>query len=345
MSLENAIEKVKDIADKIPNEESTKQHLILPILMALGWNVFSPDEIMPEAHTKEGRPDYALILNGKIIAFLEAKSVSGRIFRDGKIDSRHARQLARYCFDRGVELGILTNGLQWALIKAFEPGKSIDERVILAVDLMSQSTDEVIERLRWLSKEKIAYYRDIPLEYSRIPAQVSSRRIPVQTLQSSRLPAVFSHNDHEFRTLYVSAREISSLPASVIPVGQLLGVGLKGYLPTRLFINLDGKWYEVSVSRGENWPRVRIAWSSITAMAVRFLHDLGVRDFPYIGKYLSKEPPSKNTTYIAEIGEWYLHPPEGDKQAVEALHQIEKHTGIKITKASPLRSQTTAPEH
>ena len=52
----------------------------------------------------------------------------------------------------------------------------------------------------------------------------------------------------------MSAREVSSLPASAIPVSQLLGVGLKGYLPTRLFINLDGKWYEVSVSRGENWP-------------------------------------------------------------------------------------------
>jgi len=142
-----------------------------------------------------------------------------------------------------------------------------------------------------------------------------------------------THREYGFRTLYVSAREVSSLPASAIPVSQLLGVGLKGYLPTRLFINLDGKWYEVSVSRGENWPRLRIAWSSITAMAVRFLHDRGVRDFPYIGKYLSKEPPSMNTQYIAEIGEWYLHPPEGGKPAVEALHRIEKHTGILPSKS------------
>lgn len=61
MELLGVVERVKSTANKIPNEESTKQHLILPILMALGWNVFSPNEVMPEAHTEEGRPDYALM--------------------------------------------------------------------------------------------------------------------------------------------------------------------------------------------------------------------------------------------------------------------------------------------
>lgn len=330
MSLEGTVKKAREIKSKIPNEESTKQHLILPILMALGWDVFSPDEVMPETHTEEGRPDYALMINGRTVAFIEAKSTKVPIFRGGRIDMNHARQLTRYCFDKGVELGILTNGLQWALLKAFEPGKSVDERVILAVDLMSQSTEEAIERLRWLSKEKITNYRHIPLEYSKIPTRVPARTIPVPTLQSSRPPAVSSPGGHKFRTLYVSAREVPSLPASAVPVMELLGADLKGYLPTRLFVNFDGKWYEVFVSHGENWPRVKIAWSSITAMAVRFLHDHGVRDFPYIGKYLSKEPLSVNTQYIAKIGEWYLYGPEGGRQAVEALHRIEEHTGAKI---------------
>ena len=61
MELLGVVERVKSTANKIPNEESTKQHLILPILMALGWDVFSPNEVMPEAHTEEGRPDYALM--------------------------------------------------------------------------------------------------------------------------------------------------------------------------------------------------------------------------------------------------------------------------------------------
>ncbi len=322
MNLADVIERVKDIAGKIPNEESTKQHLILPILMALGWNVFSPDEVMPETHTEEGRPDYALIINGRTVAFLEAKSIREKIFANGRINSKHARQLGRYCFDRGVDVGILTNGLQWALIRAYESGKSIDERVILAVDLMNQNTEEAIERLRWFSKEKITDYLDIPKEYSKIPTQVPAQTIAVPALQSSQ--------DHKFRTLYVSSKEVLSPPASAVSVRELSGTDLKGYLPTRLFVNVDGKWYEVFISHAENWPRVKIAWSSITAMAVRFLHEKGVRDFPPVGKYLSKEPLSVNIQYIAKIGEWYLYGPEGGRQAVEVLCQIERHTGAKI---------------
>jgi len=330
MDLAKVVERVKDITGKIPNEESTKQHLILPILMALGWNVFSPDEVMPETHTEEGRPDYALMINGRTVAFLEAKSIREKIFANGRINSKHARQLTRYCFDKGVDVGILTNGLQWALIKAYESGKSVDERVILAVDLTSQSTDEAIERLRWFSKEKITNYQSIPKGYSKIPTPMPSRTISLPTLQSLRPPTVSSSENQKFRTLYVSAREVQSLPPSAVPVSQLLEVDLKGYLPTRLFVNFDGKWYEIFVSGDENWPRVRIAWSSVTAMAVRFLHDQGVRDFPFVGKYLSKEPLSANIQYIAKIGEWYLYGPEGGRQAVEVLNQIERHTGAKI---------------
>lgn len=154
MDLSGVLERVKELAGRVSNEESTKQHIILPILQALGWDIFNPDEVEPELSTNEGRPDYTLRLDGEAVAFLEAKSTKVPIFKGGRIDPSHARQLTRYCFDQGVELGILTNGLQWALLKAFEPGKSVDERVILAVDLIGQSTENAAERLRWLSKGK-----------------------------------------------------------------------------------------------------------------------------------------------------------------------------------------------
>ncbi|AMQ18692.1 type I restriction endonuclease [Thermococcus peptonophilus] len=326
-TVKDVINHIKTTQNKIPNEESTKQHLVLPILMALGWDVFDPDEVMPEEKTGEGRPDYALKLNGKTVAFLEVKSVKEWVLRDGKIRMGYLRQLARYCFDRGVRVGILTNGLQWVMIKSFEPEKDLEERVILAVDLNAQEPSRAAERLRWLSKEKINQYNEIPAEYRKIPLQKPPAGIepphPTGEMHKS------STGTTKFRTLYVTAWEVD-LPSSAIDVDQLVGKDLRGYVPSRLFVNFKGKWHEVSISHAENWPRARIAWSSITAMAVRFLYDQGIRDFPYVGKYLSKEPLSINIQYTAKIGDWYLYGPEGGKQAVETLHKLAKHTGTKI---------------
>ena len=325
MDLSGVLERVKELAGRVSNEESTKQHLILPTLMALGWDVFNPDEVMPETHTEEGRPDYALMINGRTVAFLEAKGVKEKIFTGGRLNPRHARQLARYCFDRGIRLGILTNGIQWALINAFEDYKSVEERVVLAVDLMDQSTEEAAERLRWLSKGKITNYRNIPPEYSRVPTQVPARTISASTLLRTRPP-----QDHRFRTLYVSAREIPSLPASAIPVRELLGTDLRGYVPGRLFVNFDGKWYEVIITRGENWPRVKIAWSSVTAMVVRFLCDRRMCDLPEIGQFITRQYPQTHPEWYAKIDKWYLRGPGNGEQAVRVFHELERYLGIEI---------------
>ena len=330
MNLAGVIERVRKLAGRVSNEESTKQHLILPVLGALGWDIFNPDEIEPELSTGEGRPDYTLRLDGKAVAFIEAKSTRVPIFKGGRIDPSHARQLTRYCFDRGVELGILTNGLQWALLKAFEPGKSINERVILAVDLMSQETAEAAERLRWLSRGNILNYMDIPLEYSRIPTQVPARTIPVPELQSSRSPAVSSYGDPKFRTLYVSAREVPSLPASAIQVRRLLGTGLKGYQPLGVFVKLNGKWYRVDIAYGENWRGLRLAWSSITAVVVRFLCDRGMCSFPEVGQFITRRYPQNHPEWYAKVGEWYLRGPGNGDQAVKVFYELEKHLGVEI---------------
>lgn len=330
MDLAGVIERVRKLAGRVSNEESTKQHLILPVLGALGWDIFNPDEVEPELSTGEGRPDYTLRLDGKAVAFLEAKSTRVPIFKGRRIDPSHARQLTRYCFDWGVELGILTNGLQWALLKAFEPGKSVDERIILAVDLMGQETAEAAERLRWLSRENILNYRDIPLEYSRIPTQVPARTLSVSTLLRTHSTVTSFSQDHIFRTLYVFAREIPSLPASAVPVRELLGADLKGYQPSGVFVKLNGKWYRVDIAYGENWRGLRLAWSSITAVVVRFLCDKGMCGLPEIGQFITRQYPQTHPEWYAKIDKWYLQGPGNGEQAVRVFHELERHLGIEI---------------
>ncbi|AFK21769.1 type I restriction enzyme HsdR N-terminal domain-containing protein [Pyrococcus sp. ST04] len=132
------------------NEEAVKQHLILPILKALGWNTEDPTEVRPEEKTIEGRADYALIKDNRIVAFLEAKNLSV------SIDKREViLQLAKYCFDKGVEIGIVTNGRIWLILRAFSPGEEIDDRIIASIDIINEPPERVLVKFSGIRKDLI----------------------------------------------------------------------------------------------------------------------------------------------------------------------------------------------
>ena len=99
-------------------EETTKQALILPIITALGYDIYNPDEVRPEygadfvlqkRNGQQEKVDYAILLNGEPRIFIEAKAL------DVSLDDPSAPgQLSRYFNSTPtVTLGILTNGLEW----------------------------------------------------------------------------------------------------------------------------------------------------------------------------------------------------------------------------------------
>lgn len=133
------------------NEEAVKQHLIGEIMQALGWAWSNPEEVRPEERTEDGRADYALILNGEIVAFLEAKNLGVDVLRRDE----PLRQLAKYCFSRGVRYGILTNGAKWVVVKSFSEGTSLRDRVLFTVDLEEEPLERATLKLALLSKEHI----------------------------------------------------------------------------------------------------------------------------------------------------------------------------------------------
>jgi len=67
------VEKYRDQLSR--NEMLTRYVLIDPFLRLLGWNVESPEHVSPEFSTQVGRPDYALLVDGKPIASVGAKSL------------------------------------------------------------------------------------------------------------------------------------------------------------------------------------------------------------------------------------------------------------------------------
>lgn len=105
------------------DEQKTKQGIILRILYILGWNTFDPDEVCAEFQITNGRVDYALKINNKILLFIEVKNVGVPL----KV---HEEQLLRYSFEKGIELALLTNGIDWWFYLPLRPGNWPDRRFI-----------------------------------------------------------------------------------------------------------------------------------------------------------------------------------------------------------------------
>lgn len=119
-----SIDRIKSVAEQIlgrlqavhgKGEEATKQALVLPMLDALGYDIWHPGEVCPEYDAdfpmrKAGqreKVDLAILIAGTPRIYIEVKSV------DATLDG-HEGQLARY-FNAtpAVALGVLTNGLEW----------------------------------------------------------------------------------------------------------------------------------------------------------------------------------------------------------------------------------------
>ncbi|WP_456454118.1 type I restriction enzyme HsdR N-terminal domain-containing protein [Thermococcus sp.] len=133
------------------NEEAVKQHLIGHVFRTLGWEWDNPFEVRPEEKTEDGRADYALILDGNVFAYVEAKNLGVNIIKNGK----PLRQLGRYCFNTGVRYGILTNGAVWIVLKAFEEGSRLSDRILLKVNLENEPLERSTLKLSLLSKARI----------------------------------------------------------------------------------------------------------------------------------------------------------------------------------------------
>lgn len=120
MSLERIKEAAEKIVNRIPatkgrGEEATKQALVMPMIAALGYDIWDPVEVCPEYEAdfaiKKGgqkeKVDIAISNNGNPVIFIETKS------SDMSLDGHHG-QLSRYFNSvQSVALGILTNGVEW----------------------------------------------------------------------------------------------------------------------------------------------------------------------------------------------------------------------------------------
>lgn len=147
-SIVEKIKKFRSLYEK--NEQAVRDQIVNPILRNLGWNPENPEEVQPNISTEEGAPDYSLFKNGKRILFVETKKLSVDIEQREVI-----RQLAKYSFSEGTKYGVLTNGAVWILIRSFEEGTTLTERIVWKTDLENEELIAVCRKITTISKKNI----------------------------------------------------------------------------------------------------------------------------------------------------------------------------------------------
>ena len=131
------ISKNKEITNY--DEASTKHYIILRLFQILEWNPFDPQEVTPEFTVDQKRVDYSLRINSKNKIFLEVKRI-------GEDLESHQEQLLEYSFKEGIQLAVLTNGLEWWFYLPLEEGNWLDRR-FSKFNLMEGDTHEISDRL------------------------------------------------------------------------------------------------------------------------------------------------------------------------------------------------------
>ncbi len=147
-SLEETIRQVRK-RDLPPNEESAKNWVILPILKHLGWPSDDPEHVLFEQVVGKGRMDIALRTGGRMVAFIEAKA-------PGKSLGDHVTQMLNYAFLAGVDICVLTTGLEWWLFLPLEKAPPMDRRFAVLKIVTGSARECAGQMFRFLGREALA---------------------------------------------------------------------------------------------------------------------------------------------------------------------------------------------
>lgn len=148
MSFENEVKtfckEIKTKLEHIDSEETTKIALIMPFLRILGYDTTNPAEVRAEytadVGTKQGeKVDLAILEEDNPIIFIECKQVSNPLTSD------HISQLYRYFSITDIQIGILTNGVEYKFFTTGDDNNRMAEKPFLDIDLLNLTKNDIKE--------------------------------------------------------------------------------------------------------------------------------------------------------------------------------------------------------
>lgn len=160
-------EQISNIKGKVKNEEATKQSMILPFLDILGYNIFNPDEVMPEVPcditNKGDRIDYIICKNNTPAILLECKDWRQNLYN-------HVGQLRKYYVASEARFAILSNGIKYLFFSDHDKANIMDEKPFYSLDITALTDDDIVflsgfrkdsfNAMQLLSKSQDIKYRD-----------------------------------------------------------------------------------------------------------------------------------------------------------------------------------------
>jgi predicted type IV restriction endonuclease len=121
-------QKIAKEKDHIQTEEATKNAFVLPFINSLGYDIFSPLEVIPEYTADVGikkgeKVDYAVLKDGRPIMLFECKTCGC------DLNNVHMSQLYRYFSVTDARIGVLTNGIVYRFFSDLEKPNQMDNEV------------------------------------------------------------------------------------------------------------------------------------------------------------------------------------------------------------------------
>lgn len=171
--------KCRNQGKNLQTEEATKNALIMPFIHLLGYDVFNPQEVVPEftadiGEKKGERVDYAIMRDNQPIILFECKPYGS------PLECTQCTQLQRYFHGTSARVAILTDGNRYRFFSDLESPNLMDNKPYM--DFVLEGMDEaLVPEIRKLCKDKFdvdeALSAASELKYTREFKSVLARQI------------------------------------------------------------------------------------------------------------------------------------------------------------------------
>lgn len=145
-NVHSLAQKAKEIHETLQTEEATKTTLVLPMLVAMGYDIFNHNEVCPEfeadrVKNKGEKVDFAILENGNATILIECKAVSE------DLNKIHHNSQLWYYYDATptAKFGILTNGVVYRFYTDLDNDNLMDSEPFLEVDLLNLQDSLIAE--------------------------------------------------------------------------------------------------------------------------------------------------------------------------------------------------------
>ena len=141
--LKQFAKRVESLKDSITTEEATKTAIIMPFFSMLGYDVFNPQEFVPEFTADVGikkgeKVDYAIIKDGEPVILIECKSVTENL-------EKHDSQLFVYFGTSTAKFAVLTNGIIYRFYTDLDSPNKMDDDPFLSINILDIRDNQVPE--------------------------------------------------------------------------------------------------------------------------------------------------------------------------------------------------------